>query len=106
MQVFVKRAALAAILCGICCQAWGEDKVARSKNPNAPRRQAKQRSDLLKEFSDYRSWNPVYDEPIAVRPKIAAACEPAERSRNPHEARYISVYVNASGREAYLSEEP
>jgi hypothetical protein len=60
-------------------------------------------------FADYRSWKAVNPEPIAVQDRRWAACGPARRANdpqdaNPHMGGFINVYVNAAGRDAYLSD--
>jgi hypothetical protein len=55
---------------------------------------------LLKEIGKYRDWKLVNPTPIIMNPAAAAACA----APNPHETALASVYVNANGASAMLTE--
>jgi hypothetical protein len=65
--------------------------------------EARQSKALLKEIGKYRNWKLVNPTPIMMNPAAAAACGIAF-PRNPHETAWASVYVNAKGASAMMTE--
>jgi hypothetical protein len=59
-------------------------------------------------FKDYRSWHKVNEKRVLMDPIVATLCTtPKQYSKlNPHVSKYITVYVNETGRTAMLSKEP
>jgi Cytochrome P460 len=58
---------------------------------------------LLEKIGKYRSWKLVNPTPVVMNPAAAAACAIAFPS-NPHESAWASVYVNAKGTSAMMTE--
>ena len=60
---------------------------------------------VLSGLSKYRAWTLVNPVPVVMEPVVAAACAPiAFGKNNPHRDKYVSVYVNETGRQAMLAE--
>lgn len=64
---------------------------------------AEQSKALLKEIGKYREWKLVNPTPVVMNPAAAAACAIAF-PMNPHESAWASVYVNAKGAPAMMTE--
>jgi hypothetical protein len=62
--------------------------------------EAEQSKALLKEIGKYRKWKLVNPTPVVMNPGAAAACAIAY----PHESAWASVYVNAKGASAMMTE--
>lgn len=62
--------------------------------------EAEQSKALLKEIGEYRKWKLVNPTPVVMNPAAAAACA----APNPHETAWASVYVNARGASAMMTE--
>jgi hypothetical protein len=62
--------------------------------------EAEQSKALLKEIGEYRKWKLVNPTPVVMNPAAAAACA----APNPHETAWASVYVNAKGVSAMMTE--
>jgi len=64
--------------------------------------------DQVKEIAGYRSWSKVNSEPHFAPLLSAAACAPAylptTKGKDPHGAKYVTVYVNNIGRQAMLEQ--
>jgi hypothetical protein len=65
------------------------------------------RAEELKEIAGYRSWTMVNTEPQLMDAQTAQDCALSPRignanGLNPHQNKYILVYVNATGREAMM----
>lgn len=58
---------------------------------------------LLKQIGEYRGWQLVNPTPVMMNPRAAAACA-AAFPLNPHESAWASVYVNAQGTSAMMTE--
>jgi cytochrome c556 len=65
--------------------------------------EAEQSKALLKEIGKYRKWKLVNPTPVVMNPGAAAACAIAFPV-NPHESAWASVYVNAKGASAMMTE--
>ncbi len=65
--------------------------------------EAEQSKALLKEIGKYRKWKLVNPTPVVMNPAAAAACAVAFPI-NPHESAWASVYVNAKGAAAMMTE--
>lgn len=55
-------------------------------------------------IAGYRNWKPTTTEPVLIPMQVSTLCRaptPEEQTRTPHEGRYVFVYVNPTGREAY-----
>ncbi|SRR5258705_4413511 len=65
--------------------------------------EAEESKALLKEIGQYRKWKLVNPTPVMMNPGAAAACAAAFPT-NPHESAWASVYVNAKGASAMLTE--
>lgn len=63
--------------------------------------EAEQSQALLKEIGQYRKWQLVNPTPVRMNPAAAAACA---FSLNPHASAWASVYVNAKGASAMMTE--
>ena len=60
---------------------------------------------VLSSLSKYRAWTLVNPAPAVMEPAVAARCAPIVVGKdNPHWDKYVSVYVNETGREAMLAE--
>lgn len=65
--------------------------------------------DGLSEIKDYKTWTKVNDKPQRVESKLAMQCARAskaqidEDARNPHNDKYINVYVNSIGKTEMLT---
>ncbi len=57
------------------------------------------------ELKDYRKWHKVNPKPVKMLPSVATLCAPpqAPTSPNPHQDRYLTVYVNERGSAAMAS---
>ena len=62
--------------------------------------EAEESKALLKEIGQYRKWKLVNPTPVVMNPAAAAACA----APNPHETAWASVYVNAKGASAMMTE--
>jgi hypothetical protein len=62
--------------------------------------EAEQSKALLKEIGEYSKWKLVNPTPVMMNPAAAAACA----APNPHETAWASVYVNAKGASAMMTE--
>jgi len=59
---------------------------------------------VLARLSKYRTWTLVNPEPLKMADPVATLCAaPLSRPANPHQNKFISVYVNETGREAMLT---
>lgn len=59
---------------------------------------------VLNALSKYRTWTLVNPAPVMMDPAVAALCAaPLSRPANPHQNKFISVYVNEAGREAMMT---
>ena len=120
MHRFAKVVALASIVGVGSLLGWAGEK-GRAKPPtpsaedNAPRTNRRpaasnpreRRAAEWKEFADYRTWRPIHAEPIEVPPEFSRACEAYQPEKeSPHAGRFISVYVNPTGRKTYLAGMP
>src|SRR4030095_1765441 len=65
--------------------------------------EAEQSKALLEEIGKYRNWTLVNPTPVMMNPRAAAACAIAF-PMNPHESAWASVYVNAKGASAMMTE--
>ena len=65
--------------------------------------EAEQSKALLAEIGKYRKWKLVNPTPVMMNPAAAAACAVAFPV-NPHESAWASVYVNAKGTSAMMTE--
>jgi hypothetical protein len=56
-------------------------------------------------YAGYRDWKTINAEPIDVSAKLSGLCRPAGAAvlSGPHAYGFINIYVNALGREDYLS---
>jgi hypothetical protein len=87
---------------------WSGSRFLASSFSTAAERRSEPRAEELKEIAGYRNWTRVNTEPqlmdlqaardCAVRPLIGNA----NGGINPHQNKYILVYVNATGREAMM----
>lgn len=60
---------------------------------------------VLTRLSNYKTWRLVNPSPIKMEPAVAALCAPAfPRPANPHQNKFISVYVNDVGQQAMMTE--
>lgn len=61
---------------------------------------------VLTRLSKYRTWALVNPSPVKMDPAVAALCAaPAfPRPANPHQNKFLSVYVNDVGRQAMMTE--
>ncbi|HRF58526.1 MAG TPA: cytochrome P460 family protein [Fimbriimonadaceae bacterium] len=63
----------------------------------------------LKAIQGYRSWTKVNAKPVSMAPSVAVLCAaippPKWRDPSPHIGKFFTVYVNATGRTAMLSDE-
>ena len=82
---------------------------------NAPRRlpvsasisaeQSDKPEHVLARLAQDRTWRLVNPSPVKMEPAVAALCAPAfPRPANPHQNKFISVYVNDVGRGAMMTE--
>jgi hypothetical protein len=61
-------------------------------------------------IAGYQRWTKVNPEPVQMDQQVAAMCAPAQlvqastSDRNPHRAKFITVYVNDLGRHAMTEE--
>lgn len=61
--------------------------------------------EVLTRLSKYRTWTLVNPVPVKMDSVVAALCAPAlPRPANPHQNKFISVYVNDVGQRAMLTE--
>jgi hypothetical protein len=61
---------------------------------------------VLKEIANYRQWTLVNPTPVIMNPRAAIACARVTTGPfDPHETRWASVYVNAKGASAMMTEE-
>ena len=75
---------------------------------SAPARSGNPIGEPVKEIADYRNWTKVNDQPQLMQLQTAQLCaallppdlKNVNGPNNPHREKYISVYVNAKGREA------
>jgi hypothetical protein len=61
----------------------------------------------VKEIAGYRSWTKVNAEPQLMPDRVATLCAPITALRvanNPHQNKYLTVYVNELGRNAMLGQ--
>ncbi len=58
---------------------------------------------VLMEIAKYRQWTLVNPTPVMMNPAAAFACA-ISFSTNPHETKYVSVYVNPKGASAMMTE--
>ncbi len=63
----------------------------------------------VKEISGYRNWTKVNPEPQRMADRTAVLCAPAvilkeDGPANPHRQKYVTVYVNETGRQAMLEQ--
>ena len=65
--------------------------------------EADERDPLLLEIAKYRQWKLVNPIPVMMDPAAAAACAIAFPV-NPHQTAFVSVYVNAKGASAMMTE--
>lgn|SRR5262249_6980976 len=54
------------------------------------------------EIRGYRSWTRVNSEPAMMDAATAAMCARAVKSENPHQNKFINVFVNVVGKQAML----
>ncbi len=54
-------------------------------------------------LSKYRAWTLVNPVPVKMEPAVAFMCAAAPR-RSPHEDKFVSVYVNETGRQAMMTQ--
>jgi hypothetical protein len=106
MRDFCKNVAIPAILFAGFSPAWAADKTPPVKAADASPKNVKTTSSESKKFADYRTWKPISDEPIKIPAERSVLCAPATRLSDPHRGGYVAIYVNAKGRESYLSETP
>lgn len=119
MRIWSKIILLVSILGAGCLLGWAGEKGkgkprGTSARPNAATKAQKlaaadtgdERAAEWKDFAEYRTWHPIHAEPIEVPREISALCAPRSAIRNPHEGRFISVYVNPTARETYISKKP
>ena len=61
---------------------------------------------VLARFSRYRTWTLVNPSPVKMDPAVAALCAAIipRPSVNPHQNKFISVYVNDVGQRAMMTE--
>jgi hypothetical protein len=59
---------------------------------------------VLGEIAKYRKWTLVNPTPIMMNPGAAAACA-VYFPINPHETKYVSVYVNPKGASAMMTQD-
>lgn len=60
---------------------------------------------VLARLSKYKTWRLVNPSPVKMEPAVAALCAPAfPKPANPHQDKFISVYVNGLGQEAMMTE--
>ncbi len=59
----------------------------------------------LESLSQYRNWTLVNPVPVRMLPAVAALCAAPMSTRvtqNPHQDKFLSVYVNEAGRQAMM----
>jgi hypothetical protein len=56
----------------------------------------------LSALSKYRAWTLVNPVPVKMEPAVAQLCAAVVR-HNPHQDKFVSVYVNEAGREAMMT---
>lgn len=60
---------------------------------------------VLTRFSKYRTWTLVNPVPVIMEPAVAAMCAAILRKPdNPHQNKFLSVYVNDVGQRAMMTE--
>jgi hypothetical protein len=61
---------------------------------------------VLQEIAKYRQWTLVNPTPVVMNPRAAIACARVTAGPfDPHETKWASVYVNAKGASAMMTEE-
>ena len=61
----------------------------------------------VKEIAGYRSWTKINSVPQLMPDRVAALCAPVTAlpaAKNPHQNKYLTVYVNELGRKAMLEQ--
>ncbi len=63
----------------------------------------------VKEITGYRNWTKVNPEPQRMADRAATLCAPAvilkeDGPANPHRQKYVTVYVNETGRKAMIEQ--
>ena len=80
--------------------------ISRSLNNFSPSRGAFSPADSALEIAGYRAWTKVNQSPYRMAPPSAIACAAPARANvpNPHQDKYVTVYVNDTGRKAMLEQ--
>src|SRR5215831_12365458 len=58
------------------------------------------------EIRGYRSWTRVNSEPAMMDAATAAMCAQMVKGQNPHQNKFINVFVNDVGRQAMFQKTP
>jgi len=73
--------------------------------PATDKPKAKKRDSLLLEIAKYRQWTLVNPTPVLMDPNSARDCAVFIGTEfNPHERKYVSVYVNHKGASAMMTQ--
>jgi hypothetical protein len=77
--------------------------------PQSPSLAAAYPVDPVKEIAGYRNWTRVNPEPELMPDQVSALCAPVrvkddDPAKNPHRHKYLTVYVNDTGRKAMLEQ--
>ncbi len=60
---------------------------------------------VLSALAKYRTWALVNPAPLRMADHVATLCAaPLQRPANPHQNKFVSVYVNETGREAMMTQ--